>query len=349
MEDTDTYEFVNEPEDRYPAALEDTKARKPVKDYGSDNGPWNNRSRVVVRKNGRLPKRCIRCNKSVNTCCTEILRWQPRGRSHGVIGAIDMIARSESYNVTYSRCDACEPSINPKLLSTILGTVGAVLGLGGLVMMIVVSPRAMFIGFALAAILWIAAIVAAVWPHELRIALRSDRYLWLTGASAEFLRSLPTYVPGGDRPYMPTPSEALHKTIRPLRFVSAFVAALSLFMGINFFRLWLPRFEVRNAPLVKARVVERREAKKELNIPGAEFTLRLKDRTVLHAIEDRHSLKVVPETVMIHYTGDPSRPVFLPAYEQNDPFWIMVLFLSIFVFLSFISVLAWRGPRPELG
>jgi hypothetical protein len=84
-------------------------------------------------------------------------------------------------------------------------------------------------------------------------------------------------------------------------------------------------FVARNAPIVSGHIISR-EPTRWLSIPRVDFTIRIDGSgTIVHARTQRGMMTKVPEIVRFHYTGDPTRNIFLFEQEMN-PGWIVLFF-----------------------
>ena len=83
-------------------------------------------------------------------------------------------------------------------------------------------------------------------------------------------------------------------------------------------------FGVRNAPIVSGLVISRTPCRRQ-GVPSTDFTIRVEDTAeVVHAYTGRSIINKVPSTVRFHYSGDPSKGVFLFEHQQN-PFWLLAI------------------------
>jgi hypothetical protein len=79
----------------------------------------------------------------------------------------------------------------------------------------------------------------------------------------------------------------------------------------------IPRLMVAASPIVTGMVVDR-----AAHDEWADFAIALPDSSVIvHARTQRYLLDKVPVKVRFHYSGDPSRQVYLFEHEEN-PLWI---------------------------
>lgn len=117
---------------------------------------------------------------------------------------------------------------------------------------------------------------------------------------------------------------SLHSPMNtPAKFVFATICAV--LCGLVFAVEAVDVFAVRNAPVVTGHVVSRTPIQQFL-MPRADLTIRI-DGTdaVVHARIPRDLMAKAPEAVRFHYSGDPSREVFL--YElETDPWWAVLIF-----------------------
>jgi hypothetical protein len=115
-----------------------------------------------------------------------------------------------------------------------------------------------------------------------------------------------------------------------------FVGIIACLVGIVFFPPHAFQvFAVRNAPIVSGHVLSR-----ELYSSGkVDFTIQIDSSdTQVHAHEPKYLMTKVPATVRFHYTGDPTKGVFLFEYEEN-PYLIASFFWGGALLCSLI---AWR-------
>jgi hypothetical protein len=100
-----------------------------------------------------------------------------------------------------------------------------------------------------------------------------------------------------------------------------FVAVVGFVFGTIMLVSWVPRLMVARSPVVTGKVVARTPTT-EWGIPSADFTIEIPDsRQVVHAHTGRYLLEKIPAEVRFHYSGDPSRTVYLFENEEN-PLWI---------------------------
>jgi hypothetical protein len=100
-----------------------------------------------------------------------------------------------------------------------------------------------------------------------------------------------------------------------------FVAVVGFIFGAVMLASWVPRLLVARAPVVTGRVVARTPVK-EWGIPRVDFAIEIAEsKATVHAHTQRYLLDKVPDQVRFHYTGDPSRSVYLFEQEEN-PLWI---------------------------
>ena len=121
--------------------------------------------------------------------------------------------------------------------------------------------------------------------------------------------------------------------------------------GLVFFIEALHNFPVRNAPIVTGHIIARTPTS-FYSVPRADFTIRIDGTaTEVHARAARSLMGKVPADVLFHYSGDPTREVFLFEYEGN-PWLVVLLFwgMSLFLALPFVSsnirvMLGWEEKR----
>ena len=128
----------------------------------------------------------------------------------------------------------------------------------------------------------------------------------------------------------------------PLKLVLA--TAVGLVLGTIMLIAWIPRAMVINSPVVTGNVRARTPIT-EWGIPRAEFTIEvLETRDVVHAHTQRYLLDRVPAQVRFHYSGDPSRWVYLVEHEEN-PLWIGLVCWAVSVFLGAVLYHRWSSSR----
>ena len=279
----------------------------------------------------------MRCGRPRATRHSVALRWQPKGRSRGVVGAIDVIARTRTFRLEVPRCQACEPAVSARTLSTVLGIVGAVLLAGSLVWVCVNQVAAMFVTMGVAGVVLAGAVVAATWRHEARVIRAAGSYVWLAGFSPEFLAKLPPYQPAADQPEaQPSGREQIRQAGRQLRPLLWLVALALTGFGGFFFYLGLPILRVRNAPIVAGKVVMR-----QVEGTVVRFTIENPDGTRVHMRTGEHLANQIPATVKYRYAGVPGVDVFLYEYQPN-PVYLAIPFVGIGV-LTALGLLATRS------
>jgi hypothetical protein len=119
--------------------------------------------------------------------------------------------------------------------------------------------------------------------------------------------------------------------IAPAKVMFAIVCGV--LAGSVFFLQAVDRFAVRNAPVVTGQVVARTPTS-WLSIPRVDFTIRMDGSgTEVHAHSQRAMITKLPAVVRFHYTGDPSRKVYLFEQEGN-PWWLALLFWGAALLLT---------------
>ncbi len=97
----------------------------------------------------------------------------------------------------------------------------------------------------------------------------------------------------------------------------ALVARVGFIFGTVMLVSWVPRLIVGRSPVVTGRVMARAPIT-EWGVPGADFTIEVAGSSVVvHAHTQRSLLHRIPDQVRFHYSGDPSRPVYLFEHEEN--------------------------------
>jgi hypothetical protein len=105
----------------------------------------------------------------------------------------------------------------------------------------------------------------------------------------------------------------------------------ALVFGAIQFVKWLPRFAVRNAPIVSGHIIVREPIKRTAN-----FTIQLENSEMkVHAQTGIYLLNEIPENVRFHYSGNPSREIYLFEYEEN-PLWISLTCWACVLFIALI-------------
>ena len=110
-------------------------------------------------------------------------------------------------------------------------------------------------------------------------------------------------------------------------------------------------WEARNAPLVEGDVI-RRDVVESLGgfRHMGRMTIRIVETNTLVIAETNSTdLKELPNRVQFHYTGDPSREVFVEGEE--DPFWVALVNLvgSIaIIWFCVLPLMPTRSKRIEL-
>ncbi|GEM_PF-6567843 len=126
------------------------------------------------------------------------------------------------------------------------------------------------------------------------------------------------------------------------QFIS--IAILGIICGLSLGSVYLcdfvHMFTVRNAPIVAGHIVGQNRIKQFL-LPRADFTIQIEGTsTQVHAITERSLLYKNLKDVRFHYSGDPSREVFLFENESN-PIWMVLevgMPLLIVVLLMIVSI-----------
>ena len=100
-----------------------------------------------------------------------------------------------------------------------------------------------------------------------------------------------------------------------------------------FFVQALDVFTVRNAPIVTGQIVSR-EPIRQFSVPRVDFTIRIDGAgTEVHAHAQRHLMSKVPNAVRFHFSGDPTREVFLFEHEEN-PYWLFLFCWGVALLLT---------------
>ena len=115
-----------------------------------------------------------------------------------------------------------------------------------------------------------------------------------------------------------------------------------LVFGSIFFGEWICGFAVRNAPIVSGHVVARESTKRTVN-----FTIQLEDgETKVHARTGIYLLNEVPENVRFHYSGNPTKEIYLFEYEEN-PLWISLVCWACAFFVAIVRgrslIILWKS------
>jgi hypothetical protein len=123
-----------------------------------------------------------------------------------------------------------------------------------------------------------------------------------------------------------------------------FATAVGFVFGTIMLIAWMPRAMVANSPIVTGNVRARTPIT-EWGIPRADFTIEVSEtRDVVHAHTQRYLLERVPAQVRFHYSGDPSRRVYLVEHEE-DPLWIGLFCWAVSAFLGAIVYYRWSSSR----
>jgi hypothetical protein len=121
-----------------------------------------------------------------------------------------------------------------------------------------------------------------------------------------------------------------------------FVAVVAFVFGAVMLASWVPRLIVSRSPIVTGRVVARQPIS-EWGVPRVDFTIEMADsKAMVHAHTQRYLLEKVPDQVRFHYSGDPSRQVYLFEHEEN-PLWIGLFCVAAAAFLGAISYRRWSS------
>jgi hypothetical protein len=123
-----------------------------------------------------------------------------------------------------------------------------------------------------------------------------------------------------------------------------FVAVVGFLFGSIMLISWLPRLMVANSPVVTGNVRARAPIT-EWGVPRVDFTIEIpKTLEVVHARTQRYLLDRVPAQVRFHYSGDPSRQVYLFEHEEN-PLWIGLFCWAVSAILGTIVYHRWSSVR----
>ena len=124
-----------------------------------------------------------------------------------------------------------------------------------------------------------------------------------------------------------------------IQYVLLAFVVLCLLIGVPWccldgFMEWQKIRHDKKSPLVKGFVVKREPIIYKGIIPGAKFLIKVEnsDETV-HAKTQRYLLNKIPDRVNFHYTGNPTREVYLMDFEEN-PFWMFVICLFGTIFIT---------------
>src|ERR1700730_154173 len=114
-----------------------------------------------------------------------------------------------------------------------------------------------------------------------------------------------------------------------------FVAVAGFVFGAIMLLSWIPRLIVANSPVVTGNVIARAPIT-EWGVPRADFTIEIPSTLeMVHAHTQRYLMNQIPDQVRFHYSGDPSRQVFLFEHEEN-PLWIGLFCWAAAAFLGAI-------------
>lgn len=115
--------------------------------------------------------------------------------------------------------------------------------------------------------------------------------------------------------------------------------ALAIVMGVESYdilRDW-------GAPVVSGQVVSRVLVPDRIR-RRTDFTIRIDGTTTeVHAHPPKYLLNLIPTSVKFHYTGDPSRTVFLFEHDEK-PWWICLVMVALSSFLAWVRI-GGRGTR----
>lgn len=122
------------------------------------------------------------------------------------------------------------------------------------------------------------------------------------------------------------------------------VAVAAFIFGAVMLVSCFPRLLVARSPVVTGQVTARAPTS-EWGVPRADFTIEIADsKAVVHAHTQRYLLEKVPDQVRFHYSGDPSRPVYLFEHEEN-PLWIGLFCWAVAAFLGAVVYVQWSAAR----
>ena len=119
------------------------------------------------------------------------------------------------------------------------------------------------------------------------------------------------------------------------------VTILAIAFGAFFCGEAFQILRVINAPIVTGDVLSTAPVK-IWGMPRTDITIQIQGSTTqVHAITGGYLLPTLPKSVRFHYSGDPSREVFLFEHEES-PFWIILLCWGS---AAFFLLLLSRWPR----
>jgi len=141
-----------------------------------------------------------------------------------------------------------------------------------------------------------------------------------------------------------------HRLNKPL-LVVLFVFATPL--GFWYLAEAIHAWQSMKSPKVEGTVLTREEYRRFGGIPAGRLTIRLEDtNTVVTALVAKSALERFGTRVRFHYTGDPTREVFLEGEE--DPAWAFGVAVFFLVCPTILLVLYWKlkgkpGFEPVIG
>lgn len=126
------------------------------------------------------------------------------------------------------------------------------------------------------------------------------------------------------------------------------VGILGFVFGTIMFAASIPRLMVAKSPVVVGNV-RARVPITEWGVPRVDFTIEIPETAeVVHAHTQRYLMGRVPAQVRFHYSGDPSRTVYLFEHEEN-PLWIALTCWAVSILLGAIVWHRWSSSRASRG
>jgi hypothetical protein len=123
--------------------------------------------------------------------------------------------------------------------------------------------------------------------------------------------------------------------------------AFAIPLGAIYFAECIHRWTASKYPIVEGTVVNR-EATHRWGIPGGRFSIQLVATNILvFARVSKTALANAPSRVQFHFSGDPTRQVFLEG--EDNPLWIvLILWGSPVVLLILYNVLKGKPDFEDL-
>jgi hypothetical protein len=113
-------------------------------------------------------------------------------------------------------------------------------------------------------------------------------------------------------------------TIWKLTWVTIFAIPLGGWQFVE----WWHAHQAQRYPLVEGRVIERTEFRRWGGIPAGRLTIR-SSAVAGDVVAEvaKYAMEQIPDDVRFHYSGDPTREVFVEG--ERNPIWAMLIFWGL--------------------